>query len=346
MIHPPFRRLLLAWPLAWPLASALALVGCAGASDAASALDSGSPPPLSVPLWWIPSVGDSDWESARAGLWWALSNLGASPPAGEGGLILEAEPVEADDGVRFTLDLGAVGFADAALLPLADALQPVRVAAEREGSVDLGRFLLATLYDPSRYYAITGACPTLVGWRTARQSADPLLYAVTLSLLVEGDRRISLNPIAVNPVNRSVDALAYAAEEGEGSLAAGDFHPLETEVVDLFPTGQQRFAIYDEFGALRAASASGAGQPGKCIWCHETSLQRGTSANPGVPGYLTSAAFMEAIDAAEGVMEAARHAAPGAVRWDEPLVHEWAERLTLSFLEPSASRVAIEWGIG
>jgi hypothetical protein len=282
-----------------------------------------------VALAWYPGAGDADWDQARAGLWWALSNLGAVPPADEAGLVEQ----EADETVRFTLDLSAVGFTE--LAPVEDVLTTLP-----DAELDLGRFVMALLYEPANYYAITGACPTLADWRRARQR-EPLLYGVSVSLLTEGDRLVMLNP-----AGGAIAGLAYEAVEGEGSLSERTFEEEEHEVLDLMANGQQRYAIYDADGQLRsAASAAPAGQPGKCMWCHETTIQRGSSANPTVGSYLSYADFVAQVTAADALISAIRSSQPSAIRWGEPDAHQWAEMLTMSFLEPSPERVAREWGV-
>lgn len=296
--------------------------------------------PLVVDLVWVPNTNDIAWAEAEAGLWWALSNLGAAPPDASGLVVTESGA----EGVRFTLDLGAVGFPEERNGDVTAAVAPIRAWAD--GPVDLGRFLMATLYEPGRYYAITGACGTLEAWRDNRQASDPGLYAVTLSQLVAGDRLVELNPAATDGnADAAVAGLGWLASEGEGSLADGTFAAHEYETVDVLPNGQQRFAVYGADGALRAAaSASPAGQPGKCMWCHETTLQRGTPENPSAPGYLDHAAFLAEVEAAEAWMAEVR-ARPSAVDFATYEVHEWAERVTIGFLEPSAERVAREWGV-
>ncbi len=307
----------------------LPLAACAPADEADD--------PLVVDLAWYGDAPGS-WDEARAGLWWALSNLGAAP-TDEAALVVTEE----GDAVALTLDLAAVGFPEDRLPDVADAVAPVK--AWSEGPVDLGRFLMATLYEPGRYYAITGACATLGEWRAARQAAEPALYAVTVSQLVPGDRLVELNVAPTDgDVDGAVGSLAWLASEGEGSLEDASFAAHEFETVDVMANGQQRFAVYDGDGELRAAAAlSAAGQPGKCMWCHEGNVQRGTPENPSAPGYLDHAAFVAEVEAAEAWMAAARATVP-AVDFSAA-THEWAEQLSVGFLEPSPERVALEWGV-
>lgn len=293
-----------------------------------------TPEPEALVLRWVPGPGDDDWENARAGLWWALSLLGASPPEDGRGLV------EGEDHT-FTLDLGEIGLPEAHVPDLEAAVAPL--AEWATGPVDLGLFLMVTLYEPGRYYAITGACPTWSAW-SARLDESPEEYAVTLSQLVDGERLVRFNTLdTATPLAE----MAFAAGEGEGSLTDGSFLIQEHEVMDVMPNGQQRFAVYGEDGQLRAAAGiSPAGQPGRCLWCHEMTLQRGTSKNPSADGYLTAEEFLAQVEAGQGAMDTARAALPAtAIQWDEYLQHEWAERLTRSYLEPSAARVAEEWGV-
>ena len=173
---------------------------------------------------------------------------------------------------------------------------------------------------------------------------SPEAYAVTLSLLVEGERLVELNPLSTDT---PLPAFAFRASEGEGSLTDGSFVAEEFEVMDMMPNGQQRFAVYGDDGALRAAAAiSAAGQPGRCMWCHEAILQRGTPKNASADGFLTTEEFLAEIDAGQAAIDTARAGlGDTAIDWERYEQHEWAERLTRSYLEPSAERVAAEWGV-
>jgi hypothetical protein len=283
-----------------------------------------------VRLRWLRGYPEETWTTAKDGTWWALSDLGAVPSASS----LVTLQVE-DDRVVFDLDLSQLSFGDAALA----ALQPARaelMGSEEmatHGAVDLGRFLLRTLYEPWRYYAITGACrvpPTL---------DSPELYAVTTSLLVSGHRLVSYD---VDPAS-AADVL-YLANEGTGSLDDGSFVAGEAETVSVMPNGQFRYAVYDDAGDLiPAASESPAGQPGKCRWCHEYQVQRGTSENASADGFVDYARFVQQVEVATARIEEARAEVP-IVSWPGTLAHERAEALVDAFTWPSLERIELEYG--
>lgn len=292
-----------------------------------------------LPLLWIRGEDAETWDMARAGLWWSISLLGGAPADEAAITVIDADA----DRVRYTLDLDAAGFSEDALGALDLAVAPLLRSDEREvfGGIDTGRLLMRTLYSPWRYYAITGACDTLPAWSAPRLDGISARFAVTDSLLVPGDREIELRP---DPAR--FDELAFQAAEGEGSLADGSFEAAEHEVLDLMANGQQRFALYGRDGALIPSStASEAGQPGRCMWCHEDRIQIISAGNADLDGYLTLEQFEFQLSAAQALMDQVRTAAASPVPWSEREVHAYGERLTEHFLSPSADRLSREWGV-
>ncbi|MBM4391746.1 MAG: hypothetical protein FJ090_11535 [Deltaproteobacteria bacterium] len=281
----------------------------------------------SLRLRWLQGYPGETWVIAQEGLWWALSDLGAVP--GDGALrVVQARR----DEVVFDLDLSALGLPDGALEP-ARAELAGSAEAEAHGAVDLGRFLLRTLYEPWRYYAITGAC------LSRPEPVDAEHYAVTTSLLLAGDRLVRYT---ANPA--TLEAVLFVVGEGEGDIAEGTFVATEHETVSLMANGQFRYAVYDESGALvPAATAGPAGQPGKCRWCHEYRLQTGTPDNESAEGYVDYARFSEQVAVATARSDEARAQVPG-VAWPGDVAHDRAEWLAEAFMWPDAARVALEYG--
>lgn len=298
-----------------------------------SAQDSAAPP-SPIALVWRPTDSGDTWASARAGLDWALSQLGATPPADGSALAVAGE---GSDRVALTLHIDRLSLPEPATSVLAEVAAELNTA---ERPAEIGRFLMRSLQEPWRYYAMTGACRTRAEWESTRQRAT-VEYAVTTSLLTEAERRIALNEAP-----DSWGAVAFLAEEGTGSLADDTFSPSEAETLDVMANGQFRFAVYDTAGTLLPAGVlSPAGTPGKCAWCHELTIQAGTEENASAPGYLDYTAWMEARAVAHVQIDRLRSALSTSVDYETISVHEAGERLVEGFLLPDVARVAAEWGV-
>lgn len=316
----------------------LAGLGCAPPGPG----ETGAPPDTGegaapLRLRWVPTAGEP-WEEALAGLWWGLAGLGAAPAA-----AAVSEVREDSQGISFTLHVDALGLEPVALAALEEGLAPVRAAQARLGMphVELGRLLQRTLHEPWVYYAVTGACTDLAAWSVRLPEPAPTV-AITASLLTAGDRRLAFAPSPGSALD-----IAWAAEEGTGSLEAGDFVARETEVLDLMPNGRFRYAVYDADGALVSGSdpaLSPAGQPGRCMWCHENHLMT-TVVQPDLPGHASHARFVDEIGAQQAQVEALRATRGGPVDWQTHAVHAWGEVLVEGFLRAPTERLAAEWWV-
>jgi hypothetical protein len=208
---------------------------------------------------------------------------------------------------------------------------------------------MKTLYAPWRYYAATRACPTLTDWRNTHLAATPETYAVTVSWLVDGERKIRFNA-----PDDTLAGMGLEVAESAGTFEDGTFDSgvTEVETIDVMPNGQQRFAAYDAAGELIPyATASPAGQPGKCMWCHEGTFHPGNPDNPGTDfgtaddPWLSRDAFAAEIDRLSHDLDSGRAQLPTVVDWDEYDVHEWGEHLSEGFLQPTPARLALEWDV-
>jgi hypothetical protein len=165
-------------------------------------------------------------------------------------------------------------------------------------------------------------------------------FAVVDSLLTEGERIIGFHEDYAGHHD-----LGMTVTTGEGSLADGSFVPVAREVLDVMANGMQRFAIYSLDGHLEPAAEEAwvpAGQPGKCMWCHEGHLQ-GVVEQPTVPPHLPHAAFVAALEEMQGLMSGRRAAIGLDPNGYE--AHSWGEQLVQEFNRPSVERVAREWGV-
>ena len=315
----------------------IAAIACTPSADEAEV-----PVSLVVPLRWTAEPGGITWEEAEAGLAWSLSNLGALPPR-DGWLTV----VYSDEHTTlFEVDLEQVGFDPMAMEALQSAVTPIVQSDELQtlGAVDVGRFLMRTLYSPWRYYSITGACTNVSDWMTLSQSGFVEQYGVTVSLLTAEDRRLTLNE---GPWD-GIDQIGFSARSGEGVIAEPET-TLEVEVIDLMSNGQQRYAVFDIDGMLAPAAdpeVISAGQPGKCMWCHEGSLMTGTPVNPTSRPHLSYPEWSARISRMQSLLETHRYDLDTSVDFfDDDRTHTHGELLTREFLYPTPARMQREWGI-
>lgn len=281
-----------------------------------------------IRLRWLGGGEDMSDGQAEDALRWALSDLGAVPD---------------DAAIRWSggwveLDSAGLGLEWYATDTLAEATRELNDSgeAEKNGAVDLGRWLMRTLYNPLRYYAITGACRQFSTW--APRLVGGAQFGVTESLSFETDRLITFLP---SP--QTWETVRFAVAEGEGSLSDGSFAPVESETVDLLPNGQPRYAIYDSAGDLvPTATTIPAGQPGKCMWCHEAGLMHpANQLGTGVSYTL----FENTLLDEDEVINQRRRSVDHNIDFDDwAELHTFAEALVAGFLNPTPERVAAEWG--
>jgi hypothetical protein len=142
--------------------------------------------------------------------------------------------------------------------------------------------------------------------------------------------------------------IAFLAHEGAGAISQNTFLAEEHELLDVMPNGQLRFALYGADGALKTAAdrtLTRAGKPSKCLWCHETHLLRPFQGTTNVPGYVPIGTFEQRLSARTGELRAARSTFDSRIDFEREQDHTYAELLYLAFYEPSAERVALEWGV-
>ncbi len=249
----------------------------------------------------------ADWQQARRGLEWQLSLMGATLP--EGDHVVETHIVSGE--VAFQLDLARLGLDAHAREAL------TAYSLEMEPGEDLGRWLMRTLYEPWRYYELTGACGDVEAWTQGRDLSVEV--SVPQSALIDGPRDFV-------GADGDVDELAWLVVHGR-----------EAEAIDLMPNGQQRYAIFGEDGELVPAAAPEllAGQPGKCAWCHEGRVILPAAGNDD---------DIAQVGAWQAAIDDWRTGLDTAIDYSDPRVHGYGERLVVDFLRPTPARVAAEWG--
>jgi hypothetical protein len=121
---------------------------------------------------------------------------------------------------------------------------------------------------------------------------------------------------------------------------------LEYETWELMANGQPRFGIYDADGNLKNNADpqyTTAGKPAKCMWCHESGVQQLFSQQRDFPGYLVAAQLQEKLIGFNQLLQRNRVDLPGRIDFSKRQQHTLSELLYISFMEPSAERLSLEW---
>jgi hypothetical protein len=318
------------------LTRALVVLGVALLSGSCGTRPLADDPDLTIELRWSRSHGGESRTDVETGLLWTLSFLGAALPDES------AHPLSWR-GDMLTLHLDRAGV-DASSLPSWKRLIAAMKASEEyrvRGGLDIGRFVALTLCSPNHYYALTGA-DTRFEQAYARHSFARERAAIVESGVSHGNRLIEV------AAGTTAADIAFITHEGPGSISVGTFVIEEHELLDVMANGQLRFALYGVDGALKPAAnktLTAAGKPAKCLWCHEIVLQTPFDGRTSVPGYLSLGEFERLIAQRMDALRSARSELDSRVDFARRQDHTYAELLYMSFYEPSAERIALEWNV-
>ena len=291
---------------------------------------------LAIELRWVRSYPTERRSDVETGLLWTLSLLGAALSRDEPSPLIWR-------GDTIALSLETAGI-DSAVLRNWRRLFTVLKASEeyqRRGGIDIGRFVALTLCSSHHYYLLTGASSSYEQVRE-RYDFDPQLAAIVESSVAVGNRLIEISR------GDTADELAFVAHEGTGSVQQGSFRPVEHELLTVMANGQLRFALYDTSGSIKPAASDAvttAGKPAKCLWCHESQLSRPFVGRTSVAGYYSPAGFERQVANKDEILRRARAGLRSRIDFGHGQDHTYAELLYLSFYEPSAERLANEWGV-
>lgn len=309
----------------------LVLAGC-------SRIDRTTPPrdaELVIQLRWIKSYPGQSRSKANTGLLWALSFLGAKLPADAASIAWNGNVV--------TLDLDAAAVPQGSREAWRKLLHVLKTSDEyrRRGAMDMGRFVFLSLCSSRQYYALTGVAPTYAEFR-ARHSFASRQVAIVESAVAHGNRLIEVAQ------GGGIEAVAFVAFEGAGSLKDHTFQKADIETLDLMDNGQLRFGLYDLQGHLKEATTPAlttAGKPSKCLWCHEINVQPPYRNVTDLAGYYSTKEFKDLVASDMRLIASYRKTLASEVDFTRTQDHSNAEALYMSFAEPTAARLAEEWNM-
>ena len=285
---------------------------------------------LPLQLKWSKSYEDDTFEKAIIGLQWTLSYMGATLPISGNGISSQSPTI--------SIKLDQLGFNSNAEGKLKQLHDVIITSGEYQvtGTIDLGRYVSLLLGAPEHYYEITGV---------------PYLLSDMLGSYTFNSERGYVNNSGVSFEHRLV---SFSEQDGFNQLFFCEEIDPETEntlgyeTVELMQNGQLRFGIYDKDGFRINHTDplhSNAGKPAKCMWCHESSIQPLFSEQGNFDGFLPYLEFKDILTDFKNSHNILQNSLYDGVDYQESHEHTLTELLYISFMEPSAERLSLEWNL-
>lgn len=297
-------------------------------------------PNTTITLRWVKAYDNETRDKVETGLKWALLFLGAQLEQGSFNNAVKWQPND-----MLEIDFSGLGFSKDGLVALKKLIVELKQTGEykERSGIDLGRFIMLTVNSAYHYYAITNVPKTYEDFKN-RLVFDNKKAGIVESNIAKGNRTVDV------PLQGSEDILkhGFASSEGSGSIKDGTLKVSEFEVFDIMANGMFRFMLYDEAGKLKPAgdtALGGAGKPSKCLWCHEIVIQPAFISKTAVSGYYSPPEYEEITNKQMGLLKTYRKNLKQDIDYNKTQDHTFTEILYISFMEPSAERLANEWGL-
>lgn len=284
----------------------------------------------SLILKWNKAYPDDSIDKSIIGLKWALSYIGAELPTNEIGISYQNNLI--------SIDLNKLGFATNANEKLSILHNKIIASEEYETqhSVDLGRYVTLLIGASEHYYAFIETPKTLTELLSNYTLLPQKGYVNNSSIslehrIIEFSEQNQFNQVflskEVNPITGEI---------------------YEYETIELLPNGQLRFGIFDANGNRKNAadpSHSNAGKPAKCMWCHESNINQLFTPQNDFPGYLTENELQNTLINYRESNRNLKLQLTNGVDFSQTQQHTLTELLYISFMEPSAERLSLEWNL-
>jgi hypothetical protein len=285
---------------------------------------------VSIVLKWNKAYTDDSIDKSIIGLKWALSYIGATLPANDIGITHQNGLI--------SIDINKLGFNQNALNKL--SLLHEKIIASNEykinKSVDLGRYVTLLIGASEHYYELVG---------TPKSLAEVLnKYTLLPQKGYINNSDVSLEHRIIRFSEQNGFKQLFLTEETDP--VTGEIYEYET--IELLPNGQLRFGVYNASGN-RISSAnpshSTAGKPAKCMWCHESTISQLFSPQNNFLGFLTASELQNTLVGYRQSNKNMKLQLTNGVDFSQLQQHVFTELLYISFMEPSAQRLSLEWGL-
>ncbi len=283
-----------------------------------------------ITLKWHQSYNDDDFEKAITGLNWALSQIGVEERISDTWISYETETITiAPDDLAFSQQSAET------LKKLHRAIQE-SLAYHSQGYTDIGHYVALLLGSSEHYYQLVNL-PKQLSELQNQYALNPSIGYISTSAISQEHRELRFsdqNGLSQLFISQEIDSIT-------GEI-------LEFETLDLLPNGQARFGVYDPSGNRIAGAIPGvssAGKPGKCMWCHESTIQPLFWSQVLKPGYLTPSELSDTLIYFRNELTTKQNTLGSGVDFTNFSGHVSMELLYISYMEPSAARLAREWNM-
>jgi len=281
-------------------------------------------------LKWNKAYQDDSIDKSLIGLKWALSYIGATLPSSNEGFIVSSTTI--------TINYKKLGFSGNSQNKLAFLHSKIINSDEYQqtNAIDLGRYVSLLIGASEHYYEIIGT-PNNLNQLLNQYDLLPQKGYINNSSVSLEHRIIQFSE--QNGFNQ-----VFLSEEVDP--ITGEIYEYET--IELLPNGQLRFGIFDANGfRINSANSSHtkAGKPSKCMWCHESTINQMFSIQNNFAGYLTYNEFQNTLINYRESNKNLKLSLTNGVDFSQTQQHTFTELLYISFMEPSAERLSVEWNM-
>lgn len=284
---------------------------------------------LKIQLKWNKAYTDDSIDKSLIGLKWALSFVGATLPTNNENIIVSNDTL-------IDINLKKLGFSIQAEQKVIELVNKIKKSEEyqKNKSVDMGRFVSLLLGSSRDYYEIIGT-PSTLKQLLANYQLLPSKGYINNSMVASTHRLVQFSK--QNGLNQLY--ISTELDSISGKI-------LEYETIEIISNGQLRFGIFDENGIrIQVANSkhTAAGKPAKCMWCHESALNPLFSKQKNLQNYLTETDLQDQIKSDIENLKTNRNKLVSEIDFNQKQQHTYTELLYISFMEPSAKRLSLEW---
>lgn len=282
-----------------------------------------------INLKWNKSYDDDSIEKARFALSWCYSYLGAH--------ILNSEVLPNKQTIFF-IDINKLGFDKNAIDKITLLHEKIKDTEhyKKTNQIDLGRYISLLIGSSEHYYAITNIPKTFDKLKSN--------YVLNSEKGYVNNSSVSFNHRVIEYSNQNELKQLFISTE----IDTTNNSIFEFETIEIMPNGQLKFGIYDKDGnRINTADEkhTKAGKPAKCIWCHESNLNKLFRPQNDFIGYLKASELNDTLVKYNKQLHVKQSKLKKGIDYSEKQQHSFMEIAYISFMEPSAMRLSNEWNM-